>query len=411
MLELSCMRIRKTRDSLPLYVLSLLIIFLFFGICAKQQALDARATSGQALAATESSSDDSFFVTVFDGEEKTVLRSESKTVGELLDRAKIEIRDGDKVEPELTEEITEDDFKINIYRARDLVVIDGVKEVFVRTAATDPATIATDAGVKLLDADVVELVPYDRFLETGMMTAYKVVRAKTVAFNFNGTLTNIRTQAKTVADFLSEQNIDRNPEVNWVSLNGETRIKDGLNLSVYFQGKQIITVEETIPFTEKTTMDFSLDYGTRVVTQAGVAGKKNVVYDIEMRDGQVISRQFISEVVTQAPVEQQVTIGMKVVLPAGSHEDWMAAAGIAASDYGYVNFIIEHESHWNPLSRNRRSGATGLCQALPGNKMASAGADWETNPITQLRWCNGYAVGRYGSWSAAYEFWIKHHWW
>ena len=169
-----------------------------------------------------------------------------------------------------------------------------------------------------------------------------------------------------------------------MSLNGETRIKDGLNLSVYFQGKQIITVEETIPFTEKTTMDFSLDYGTRVVTQAGVAGKKNVVYDIEMHDGQVISRQFISEVVTQAPVEQQVT---------------------------YVNFIIEHESHWNPLSRNRRSGATGLCQALPGNKMASAGADWETNPITQLRWCNGYAVGRYGSWSAAYEFWIKHHWW
>ena len=130
-----------------------------------------------------------------------------------------------------------------------------------------------------------------------------------------------------------------------------------------------------------------------------------------MRNGQVISRQFVSEVVTQAPIEQQVTIGMKVVLPAGSHEDWMASVGISSSDYGYVNFIIEHESHWNPLSRNTRSGATGLCQALPGSKMASAGADWATNPITQLRWCNGYAVGRYGSWSAAYEFWIKHHWW
>lgn len=405
------MRIRKTRDSLPLYVLSLLIIFLFFGICAKQQALDARAVSGQAAAATESSSDDAYFVTVFDGEEKIVLRSESKTVGELLERAQVQIRDGDKVEPALTEEITEDDFKINIYRARDLVVIDGVKEVFVHTAATDPSTIAADAGVKLLAADRVELVPYDKFLETGMMTAYQVVRAKTVALNFNGSQANIRTQAKTVAEFLDEQNIDQNPEINWVSLKGDTRIKDGINLSVYFQGKQVVTVEEAIPFTEKTTMDFSLDYGTRVVTQAGVPGKKNVVYDIEMRNGQVISRQFVSEVVTQAPIEQQVTIGMKVVLPAGSHEDWMASVGISSSDYGYVNFIIEHESHWNPLSRNTRSGATGLCQALPGSKMASAGADWATNPITQLRWCNGYAVGRYGSWSAAYEFWIKHHWW
>lgn len=410
MLELSCMRIRKTRDNLPFYVLSLLIIFLFFGICAKQQALDARAATDQPQT-SESSSDDAHFVTIFDGEEKTVLRSDAKTVGELIKRAQIQISDGDKVEPAEDEEITEDDFNINIYRARDFIVIDGDREVFVRTAATDPATIATDAGVKLLVADVVELVPYDKFLETGMMTAYQVVRAKTVAFNFNGQVTNIRTQAKTVTDFLEEQNIDRNPEINWVSLSGDTRIKDGINLSVYFQGKQVITVEETIPFSEKTTMDFSLDYGTRKVTQVGVPGKKSVVYDIEMRDGKEISRQFISEVVTLAPVEQQVTVGMKVVLPAGSHEDWMATVGISPSDYGYVNFIIEHESHWNPLSRNRSSGATGLCQALPGSKMASAGSDWETNPITQLRWCNGYALGRYGSWSAAYEFWIKHHWW
>lgn len=404
------MRIRKTRDNLPLYVLSLLIIFLFFGVCAKQQALDARAATEQTQS-SESGEAGVHFVTIFDGEEKTVLRSEAKTVGELLERAQIQLNDGDIVEPAKDEEIAEDNFNINIYRSRDLIVIDGLKEVFVRTAATEPTAIAADAGVKLLDADLVELVPYDKFLETGMMTAYQVVRANTVTLNFNGTQTSIRTQAKTVAEFLDEQNIDQNPEINWVSLGGDARIKDGINLSVYFQGKQVITVEEAIPFTEKTTMDFSLEYGTRTVTQAGVPGKKNVVYDVEMRDGQEVSRQFISEVITQNPVEQQVTIGMKVVLPSGSHEDWMAAAGISSSDYGYVNFIIEHESHWNPLSKNRSSGATGLCQALPGSKMASAGADWETNPITQLRWCNGYAVGRYGSWGGAYEFWMKHHWW
>ena len=107
---------------------------------------------------------------------------------------------------------------------------------------------------------------------------------------------------------------------------------------------------------------------------------------------------------------------MKVNLPTGSHEDWMAAVGISPSDYGYVNFIITHESHWNPLAKNRSSGATGICQALPGKKMASAGADWETNPITQLKWSNGsaigrYAISRYGSWRKAYEFWTIHKWW
>ena len=67
------MRIRKTRDNLPLYVLGLLIIFLFFGICAKQQSLNARATTEAAYASEENA--DTHYVTLFDNEEKTVLRS------------------------------------------------------------------------------------------------------------------------------------------------------------------------------------------------------------------------------------------------------------------------------------------------------------------------------------------------
>ena len=73
--------------------------------------------------------------------------------------------------------------------------------------------------------------------------------------------------------------------------------------------------------------------------------------------------------------------------------------------------LIEKESGWNPVARNRSSGAYGLCQALPGTKMASAGSDWESNPVTQLKWCNGYAKGRYGSWAAAYSFWQRNHYW
>lgn len=53
----------------------------------------------------------------------------------------------------------------------------------------------------------------------------------------------------------------------------------------------------------------------------------------------------------------------------------------------------------------------GLVQATPGNKMARAGSDWQTNPITQLRCASSYAVGRYGSWKAAYEYWLAHNNW
>lgn len=55
------------------------------------------------------------------------------------------------------------------------------------------------------------------------------------------------------------------------------------------------------------------------------------------------------------------------------------------------------ESHWNPTAKNRSSGAYGIPQALPGSKMASAGADWATNAETQIRWGIGYIAGRYGN--------------
>jgi hypothetical protein len=53
----------------------------------------------------------------------------------------------------------------------------------------------------------------------------------------------------------------------------------------------------------------------------------------------------------------------------------------------------------------------GLGQANPGTKMAPYGADWRTNPWTQLRWMRGYARARYGSECAAWAYWQAHSEW
>ncbi|QIK62228.1 transglycosylase SLT domain-containing protein [Leucobacter viscericola] len=91
----------------------------------------------------------------------------------------------------------------------------------------------------------------------------------------------------------------------------------------------------------------------------------------------------------------------------GSPAEWMAAAGIAESDWGYVDYIASRESGWNPNATNAGSGACGLIQALPCSKVPGNGYD----PVDNLRWASGYAVGRYGSWAAAYDFWTSNHWW
>ncbi|MDB5178863.1 MAG: Phage tail length tape-measure protein [Patescibacteria group bacterium] len=101
-----------------------------------------------------------------------------------------------------------------------------------------------------------------------------------------------------------------------------------------------------------------------------------------------------------------------VVLPAGSHTDWMREAGIAESDFGFVDYIIDHESGWGVTKSNYAgSGAYGLGQAMPAGKMAKFGDDYLTNPVTQLKWANAYAVGSYGSWAGAYSHWAGRHNW
>lgn len=93
----------------------------------------------------------------------------------------------------------------------------------------------------------------------------------------------------------------------------------------------------------------------------------------------------------------------------GSHEHWMKQAGIPASWFSSINYIVTHESGWNPHATNPSSGAYGLPQALPASKLAAAGRDWRDNPITQLKWMKNY-VSRYGGGPGAAAFWRSHHW-
>lgn len=93
----------------------------------------------------------------------------------------------------------------------------------------------------------------------------------------------------------------------------------------------------------------------------------------------------------------------------GDHRALMRRAGIPASWFDAINFIVTHESGWRVNATNPSSGAYGLPQALPGSKMASAGSDWRTNPVTQLKWMKSY-VNRYGGGPGAAAFWKSHHW-
>ena len=88
--------------------------------------------------------------------------------------------------------------------------------------------------------------------------------------------------------------------------------------------------------------------------------------------------------------------------PSGDPQQY-AESLVGPVQFGCLQQLWDQESGWNTYATNPNSGAYGIPQALPGSKMASAGADWQTNPDTQIRWGLGYIHAIYGSPCAAWE--------
>jgi hypothetical protein len=99
-----------------------------------------------------------------------------------------------------------------------------------------------------------------------------------------------------------------------------------------------------------------------------------------------------------------------------AYNKWWARAYMART-YGWgddqfvaLEQLWERESGWDHRAHNASSGAHGIPQALPGSKMGAFGADWATNPHTQIKWGLDYIQARYGSPGGALSFWHGNHW-
>jgi hypothetical protein len=84
--------------------------------------------------------------------------------------------------------------------------------------------------------------------------------------------------------------------------------------------------------------------------------------------------------------------------------------GWGAEQFRCLDSLWTRESGWDRFARNPSSGAYGIPQALPGSKMATAGRDWRTNPVTQIRWGLQYIAASYGSPCGAWGHSQSHGW-
>lgn len=350
----------------------------------------------------------------YDKQQQTV-PTRAADVKDLLQRLNISVNEGDVVEPSLETPIVEDNFRVNVYRARPVTIVDEGRKTLAFNAASTPRSIAAQAGVEVFPEDALSAQPIENVLSDGIGEKIVIERATLANLNLYGIPVTLRSHAPTVGDLLKEKNVQLGAD-DTVTPAPSTPITPNIQVFVTRVGTQITTVEEVIGSETQVVEDASLSFGTTATRQQGAPGKRLVTYQVDLQNGQEISRRQIQAVVVVEPVTTIIARGKAVAIP-DDKTGLMAAAGIAASDYVYVNFIMSHESGWCPTKLQGQIGycpayppesfpagvGYGLGQATPGTKMAPFGADWTTNPITQLRWANDYAISRYGSWENAYN--------
>lgn len=348
-------------------------------------------------------------ITIYDRGTESVLLSEAQTIGDALREAHVTVEPHDVIEPAITEKIITSEYKVNIYRARPVTVIDGTQKHKILSAYQTGEQIANDAGVSLHPEDTVTLNRSNDLLAQGAGLQVTVRRATPVQLTLYGTTSEARTQATTVGGMLKEKKISLSQN-DRISVPLTAAIEDNMPIRIWREGKQTTTIEEEVPFAVEQIRDADRPSGYKQVQSEGKKGVRSVTYEVNIQDGKEVSRQEIASLTKTEPVKQVELIGTKPdrvpYTGGGSKTEWLSASNVPQDSWGYADFMVQKESGWNPNAVNRSSGACGLAQALPCSKVPGN----PLNPVDSLNWMNGYVNGRYGGWEQAYAFWQKNKW-
>lgn len=336
-----------------------------------------------------------------------------RTVGDVLVAAGVQVSERDLVVPAVSTPAVNGD-EIVVRHARELeLLVDGESRTVWTTALTVGDAVEA-LGERARDAHV--SVSRSATLPRSGALVVSTRKAMTVAVD--GQRIELDTNLPTVREALLEVGLVLG-EDDALSVPLDSPAVDGLEIEVTRAEVVAGTVTQTMDFAEREVEDDSYAKGTRIVQQQGQVGVREVTYTATVVDGKEVGRTVLASVIVSEPQDRIVLVGTMEVpdVPAVKPGTAQAIAKELAADRGWGDdeftclvALWQRESGWRVDAHNKSSGAYGIPQALPGNKMAKYGDDWRTNPETQIKWGLAYIKGRYSTPCGAWGHFLRKHW-
>ncbi len=266
------------------------------------------ALINQVSAQSSDPAKDGRLVTFHDRGDVRVILTYAQSVSDAIDDARIVLAKEDVVEPGLDEQLVANDYTINIYRARPVIISDGTLRIKVMTAAQTAEGIMKDAGLKLQPEDITSISASTDIVADGAGEVLNIDRATKFTLDLYGTKTTTYSHKETIAEMLYSEGIGLG-EKDRILPSTDTSIIAGMTVSIWREGIQTKTVREDAPFTTRYVHDVDQPIGYSKIKTKGVNGVKNVTYQIVIKNGKEVSRQAIQTVILEQPQEQVEVIG------------------------------------------------------------------------------------------------------
>lgn len=264
---------------------------------------------------TDNSNDKNKLVNIYDRGVKTSVISDGAKVKDAIEKSGIILNEHDRVEPGLDSEISNVEYNVNVYRAHPVVIVeDSLKKPVVSSYQTGNE-IVKEAGINLRDEDTVELQKANELTDGAGLKAI-IKRATPINLTFFGKNEVVYTQSKTVGDFLKDRNIKLGKDDKMSHLEADA-ITASMDLRVWREGRQTITVEEEVAYPTEKIQDADKAPGYKEIRQAGKNGKRTATYDIVVQDGVEVSRTETNSIIITQPVKQIEVHGAKFAYTGG----------------------------------------------------------------------------------------------